>query len=82
MLTKLQITNSAEGHATVQNSQGGIVNMLPGGLEVDNISPELLLFCFSGFVGAILVGVVLTATEEFSATVTEKNRIRNYCKLS
>lgn len=56
--------------------------MLPGGLEVDNVSPELLLFCFSGFVGAILVGVVLTATEEFSATVTEKNRIRNYCKLS
>lgn len=77
MLTKLQITHSAEGHATVQNSQGDIVNMLPGGLGVDNISPELLLFCFSGFVGAILVGVVLTATEEFSATVTEKNRIKN-----
>lgn len=44
---------------------------------MDNISPEFLLFCFSGFVGAILVGVVLTATEEFSATVTEKNRIKN-----
>lgn len=69
--------NSAKGHATVPNSQGDIINMLPGGLEVDNISPELLLFCFSGFVGAILVGVVLTATEEFSATVTEKNRIKN-----
>lgn len=82
MLTKLQITHSAKGHATVQNSQGDIVNMLAGGLEVGNISPELLLFCFSGFVGAILDEVVLTATEEFSATVTEKNRIMNYCKLS
>ena len=37
MLTKLQITHSAKGHATVQNSQGDIVNMLPGGLEVDNV---------------------------------------------
>ena len=54
-----------------------IVNMLPGGLEVDNNSLELVVFGFSSFVGAILVEVVLTATEEFSATLTEKNRIKN-----